>query len=435
MGRKAHPGSVRCRAAAMPRLRLGSSIWFEGGPPPDIPSPPRLETHLSADVVIVGGGLTGAVVAYECLSRGLSVVALEAGRLAGGSTSANTGLLAYEPDELFSGLSARYGAEAAVRVWHRSQEAAAAFAGLLRRLHVACGLARRASIYACTTRASERRLRDDHRLRHKHGIRGRWLDAATLWDRTGMRGRGAIETRGHAQLDPYRACLGLWIAAMRGGARVYTESRATRVDTTARTVRVHTAHGSVRARRVVIATGYATPEFRPLAGGFALTHTYALSTAPLPPAARSQVGIPDVLVWSAERPYHYLRWGPDHRLIVGGADRPLVPESQRGAAFVRGRRRLAREVRALVPGLRGIAFERAWEGLFAVTPDGLPYIGPHPRYPHHLFALGYGGNGMVYAWLAARLLTGCLTGTPDPDLALFSFDRLQHHNRGRRRRV
>jgi glycine/D-amino acid oxidase-like deaminating enzyme len=134
-------------------------------------------------------------------------------------------------------------------------------------------------------------------------------------------------------------------------------------------------------------------------------HTYVLCTPPLSGALRAQVGLPDVLLWSAERPYTYARWGPGRRLIAGGADRPRV--------------------RALLPGLRGIRFERAWEGLFAVTPDGLPYIGPHPRYRHHLFALGYGGNGMVYAWLAAQMLTASLIGKPDPDMRLFSFDRLQ----------
>jgi glycine/D-amino acid oxidase-like deaminating enzyme len=190
-------------------------------------------------------------------------------------------------------------------------------------------------------------------------------------------------------------------------------------------VHVRTSRGSVRARQVVIATGYATRDFRPIARAYALMHTYVLCTPPLSRNERAQIGLPDLLLWSSERAYSYVRWGSGHRLIAGGADRPLVPEARRAAAFVQGRRRLARNLRALLPGLVGIPFERAWEGLFAVTPDGLPYIGPHPRYPQHLFALGYGGNGMVYAWLAAQMLTRSMTGRPDPDLKLFSFDRLR----------
>ena len=173
----------------------------------------------------------------------------------------------------------------------------------------------------------------------------------------------------------------------------------------------------------IVATGYATREFRPLAGAFALTHTYAMSTVPMAAADRARVGIPDLLLWSAARPYHYVRWGPDGRLIAGGADRPLVPAARRAAAFAQGRRRLARDLRALCPGLRDTPFDRAWEGLFAVTPDGLPYLGEHPRYPRHLFALGYGGNGMAFASIAARLLTRALVGQADPDLKLFAFSR------------
>ena len=58
-----------------------------------------------------------------------------------------------------------------------------------------------------------------------------------------------------------------------------------------------------------------------------------------------------------------------------------------------------------------------------MTPDGLPYIGPHRRYPHHTFALGYGGNGMTFAALAARILLDQWRGNDSPDHALFAFNR------------
>ena len=61
-----------------------------------------------------------------------------------------------------------------------------------------------------------------------------------------------------------------------------------------------------------------------------------------------------------------------------------------------------------------------------MTPDSLPYIGPHRRYPRHLFALGYGGNGMTFAALAARILVEQWHGVASPDHALFAFNRLRH---------
>jgi len=57
------------------------------------------------------------------------------------------------------------------------------------------------------------------------------------------------------------------------------------------------------------------------------------------------------------------------------------------------------------------------------APDGLPFIGPHRRYPGHLFALGYGGNGMTFGFLAADLLLERLKGAEGPDQELFAFTR------------
>ena len=58
-----------------------------------------------------------------------------------------------------------------------------------------------------------------------------------------------------------------------------------------------------------------------------------------------------------------------------------------------------------------------------MTPDGLPYIGPHQRYPNHLFALGYGGNGMTFGFLAARMLLEQWQGVHSADHDLFAFGR------------
>jgi glycine/D-amino acid oxidase-like deaminating enzyme len=75
------------------------------------------------------------------------------------------------------------------------------------------------------------------------------------------------------------------------------------------------------------------------------------------------------------------------------------------------------------PALGNERPEYAWEGLFAETPDGLPYVGVHRRYPRHLFALGYGGNGMTASFLAAQLLLKRYRKDQDPRESLFAFNR------------
>jgi glycine/D-amino acid oxidase-like deaminating enzyme len=174
---------------------------------------------------------------------------------------------------------------------------------------------------------------------------------------------------------------------------------------------------------VVIATGYATPFFRPLAGSFRLMNTYVVATRPVTLKERRAIGVRDVMLWDTARPYHYARWTPDHRLLFGGGDRPQVTGRRRVRAFRDGIAGLRRHFERLLPALANVECDFAWEGLFATTPDGLPYIGAHDEYPRHLFALGYGGNGMTFGFLAARLLLDSYRGRPARDHRLFAFDR------------
>jgi glycine/D-amino acid oxidase-like deaminating enzyme len=109
--------------------------------------------------------------------------------------------------------------------------------------------------------------------------------------------------------------------------------------------------------------------------------------------------------------------------MFGGEDRPVKPGARRSAQFAAAARELREYFDRLFPALADIGIAHAWEGLFAMTPDGMPYLGAHRRYPGHAFALGYGGNGMTFAALAARILLEQWRGIASPDHALFAFSR------------
>jgi glycine/D-amino acid oxidase-like deaminating enzyme len=409
-----------------PALRRGRPVWHDEGRDGQRPRRyPSLRGHRACEIAIVGGGLTGALVAETFASEGVSVSLLESGRVACGSTVASSALLLREPDSGLTHLIRRYGRAAGRRIWTLSQEAVDDLVRRLRQRHVDCGLAERETVYYATTTDSACRLRAEHQLRLRAGFDGEWLTASALRRLTGVPGLGAIHTQGNAQCDPYRACHGLMHAASAAGADIFERSAVTRIEQRRHGVRVHTREGRVDAARVVIATGYATQHFRPLAGRFRMYHTYVLATPPLGAAARRRVGIGNLMIWDTDRPYHYARWTLDHRLLLGGADRPVRRGRTRNAQFAAATRELRVDFETILPALTGIDIEHAWEGLFAMTPDSLPYIGPHLRYPKHLFALGYGGNGMTFASLAARLLLEHWRGARSADQHLFRFGRLR----------
>ena len=401
-------------------LWRGRPIWLRR---PARQRYPALTGTEHADLAVVGGGITGGLVAQAFAEAHVSVALLESGLVGAGSTAASSALLLQEPDLGLLELEHRYGRRQSRRVWQLSHDAVSQLVTLLRRLDIDCQLTHRDAVYYATNATGVERLRREYAARTKAGFKGQWLSPGQLRRITGIPGRGAVRTRGSVQFDPYRACLGVLRAAGAAGARIFERSAVTRIDSRRDGVRVRTRHGVVDAKRVVIATGYATPYFRPLAERFRMYRTYVLATEPLEAAARAELGLSDLMIWDTERPYHYARWSPDHRLLLGGADRRVRPGLRRDRQFKSAARELRAYFEGLLPALGAVDLDAGWEGLFAMTPDSLPYIGPHRRYPRHWFALGYGGNGMTFGILAARFLLERWQGVKSSDHDLFEFGR------------
>ena len=89
------------------RTRYGISPWIDTFPRSRRPDHPRLRGELTADVVIVGGGVTGCATAYACAVAGLKPILVEADRLGHGSAGRGSGLLLPEPGPSFRDIAAR----------------------------------------------------------------------------------------------------------------------------------------------------------------------------------------------------------------------------------------------------------------------------------------------------------------------------------------
>src|SRR5215204_513225 len=406
-------------------LRHGRPIWLTQARMGSASTYPRFRGRVASDVVIVGGGITGALVAAAFAREGIPVVLLESGCVGSGSTAASSALLLREPDRGLADLATRYGAAASRRIWELGDDAVQDLIRTLHRHRIECDLVQRDAIYYATNTHALHDLRSEFLLRSRAGFPCEWLSPADVRRATGVPMRGAIRTSGNAQFDPYKACVGLMRAARAEGAAIYERSPVIRIVHARQRVRVHMRHGHIDAARVIIATGYATRHFRPLAGRFRMYRTYVLATRPLNEREQRDVGLGNVMIWDTDRPYHYARWTPDRRLLLGGADRAIRRGQTRTRVFTSATRELRAHFEALLPSLGDIGIERAWEGVFAVTADSLPFVGPHRKYPGHLFALGYGGNGMTFGSLAARLLLEQWRGERTPDQRLFHFSRLR----------
>jgi glycine/D-amino acid oxidase-like deaminating enzyme len=385
---------------------------------------PPLQEDARCDVLVVGGGITGALIADELAGHGHDVMVVEQRDIGWGSSAASTGLLQYEIDTHMVDLARRYGEDAAVQAYRACAEAIPALEAVARGLRGLrdAGIRRCESLYFASRRWHRGTLHDEFALRQRHGFDVAWLDRRDLAAHCGIDAPAAILSRLGASVDPYRMAYRLFIRLRSQGAAIHDRTRVDAIEATSRGVRVRTAAGhAIRAGHVVLAAGYANQRWLKQRVA-ADRSSYAFVTDPLAP---EELGcLQRTMVWESARPYLYLRPTEDNRLLVGGEDDAVDIPARRDARVEKKARRLQKRVRRLFPALP-LQPAFSWAGTFAETGDGLPYFGPHREHgPRVLFAMAYGGNGITYSMAGAPLLRALVERRRHPLASLFAFDRV-----------
>jgi glycine/D-amino acid oxidase-like deaminating enzyme len=266
-------------------------------------------------------------------------------------------------------------------------------------------------------------LRRELKWRREGGLEGSWLTPRVIAGTTGLIAGGGIGIRDGATLDPYRAAIGLAAAAARRGAAVFERSLVNKITFTRRFVEVVTSDGRVRARKVVIATGAPTGLFRSLVRHFWFRNAYYALTEPVPAKVRRTLGNQADVVRDSASPSHIIRWVDDDKLLVSGADGVEVPDRQRPKTIVQRTGQLMYELSTMYPEISGIMPAYGWHTPYGYAAGGLPYIGPHRNFPHHLFAFGDSSHGVTGAYLASRILLRYYRDEASPGDEAFAFQR------------
>jgi glycine/D-amino acid oxidase-like deaminating enzyme len=404
------------------QTRYGQSPWTASFPAAKRPSFPRLRGEHAADVVIVGAGLTGCATAVACALAGMKPLVIEAERV-GQVAGRTAGLLLPDPGASFRDVTRRHGLRAAKLVFGMWRRSALDAAAQLRRLSISCNLEPRESLIVGPQDDGSKGLLREYDAREAAGVAASWLTRRPITALTPLDVPAAMRSRDGFLLDPYRACLGLANAAVKRGATLFEQSRAKKVRVGRRHVEIVVDGGLIKAGTIIVATGTATPEFRPLRRHFKMREVYHALTEPMPPSVRKQVGNRSVTVKDPSGAGRRVVWTPDSRLLVLGGDQDETPARRRNDVLVQRTGQLMYEALTMYPAIAGLRPEWGWEASYGETADGLPYIGPHRNYPRHLFAFGGAGDSLTAAFLAARILVRALQGEPEKSDQVFGWTR------------
>jgi len=381
---------------------------------------PSLRRNVRCDVAVLGAGISGALVAEVLTREGLNVVVVDKRDAGCGSTSASTALIQYEIDTPLVELSEMIGPRDAGRAYRLCYESVDAIAALVRRLRQReCVFQRKQSVYLASKSADAPALRKEGAARRAAGIPVDYLDADEVERRFSFRRAGALVSHKAGEMDCYRLTHTLLWQAKREGARIFDQTTVEEYDANPIEVRLKTDHGyTIRAKHVVFATGYEAQDFVPRKV-VKLKSTYALASEPL---TKFPGWWKRCLIWETSRPYLYLRTTSDHRALVGGEDDAFRDPERRDRRVATKTKRLEKKFHAMFPHIP-LEISARWAGTFGETKDGLAYIGGIRQMPRSYFALGFGGNGIVFSQIAAGLICDALLQRANPDARLFRFDR------------
>ena len=378
-----------------------------------------LTEDIKTDFVIIGGGISGALLAWSLIQKGASVVLLDRQHMAMGSTSASTALLQYDIDRTLHELIGLMGEKTAVRAYELSLKALQDLEKIAPKLKIDNEFEPRPSMRFAKFKKDVSFIEKEFEARKKHGFDVELWDEAKVERHFPFSAPAALYTKPSATIDPYRLTHGLLQEAQKRGAKIFDKTGVERIERLERSVVIHTSPGAkVSAKKAIIACGYESVNYIPrkLAS---LSSSYALISEPV---AAKEIWFENCTFWNTSDPYIYGRTTKDNRIIFGGEDEPFYDPKRRDKLLKVKTEKLTKTFKKMFPDIP-FKVDYSWAGTFIETEDGLPYVGSIKQLPHTYFALGYGGNGITFSQLAADILTDLLLGKPNKDAEIFSFDR------------
>lgn len=379
---------------------------------------PSLQESISTPILIIGGGITGALIAYQLIQQGKSAILVDKRDVCNGSTAASTALLQYEIDVSLRELIKVRGVECSVNSYKSCEKAIYDLKAIVDHVKSDCGFEFKKSIYFSAFKKDLTFLKTEFETRKKYGLDVKWLAEKDL-KKIGLNALAAIESKSGAVVDPYRLAQDLLHYCKEKGMLIFDRTDIISLKKHAgKTLALTNTDCTIIAEHIIHCTGYESVEM--------LSNTVVDLKSTYVTISESYTNLPlvfkNAIYWNTANPYHYFRGTADDRIIIGGGDEEFKDTQRRDKLLNKKEAYLLKQFEKYFPGMH-FKPDYTWAGTFGETKDGLPYFGKiNPKKNEH-FVLGFGGNGITFSVLGMNSIVSSLEGLSHPDLEYYKFGR------------
>jgi len=374
---------------------------------------PEIESDIEVDLVVIGGGMSGMLSAYTLSREGKKVLLIERDKIANGSSSLNTGLIQYMSDVTMIEIDEMYSKEISNDFYKRSKEALdliETYANELNSEEVA--FKRCESIYVTPKENEVEDIKNEVKRQNEIGFDTEYISEEDLKDKYGIKAKAGLISKNDVELNPMQFVASLSHKASENFGLLIaqnTEVKEDDIDLTMKQIKLDKF--TVKFNKLVIATGYDVfPKLEKYLPKKNLITSFALITNKTDYPLKN-----DTMFWEASDSYLYFRKSPDGRLIIGGEDEENTELSEDKAK--KKSKELIRQVNEYLLEEKDLSPEFYYEAIFGESEDGMPYIGPHPKYDFIYILCGIGGNGTVYSSMGAKELLNFVNGKLDKNMS------------------
>lgn len=335
-----------------------------------------------ADVLVIGGGITGVSLLHHLAQRGIQGVLVERHHIAAGASGRNAGFLLAGVAESYADAVRIYGRARARETWAMTIENHTAEIEAIAGQEV--GHQRRGSLILASGEEEAARLAESAQLLNEDGFEALWDGRALINPRDGEV-TPSLLVGAFARLAPP--------GAIREGVEV------TGIQPANGDVLVQAHRSECRAGTVILATNAYTSQLLPQV---AIQPTRAQMLASAPVGSR----VCELPTYS-HHGYRYWRQLSSGEVLIGGwRDASMETEIGYEAEPTPGIQvHLEAQLKRLSPSA---SVTHQWAGIMGFTESGLPLVGPVEGMKNVYVCAGYNGHGMGFAFMSAKQLVASL---------------------------
>ena len=381
---------------------------------------PSLKEPVECEVLVIGGGITGSLIAHQMVKDGYETVLIDRREIGNGSTSATTSMLQYEIDVPLYELIDQIGEEGAVKAYKACSKSIDDLDKITQELNSEAGFERKESLYYASKKKDVSWLKKEFEARKNAGFNIKWIEKEEILERYEFENTfGGILSSQGASVDAFHLAHELLAFNSKKGLRVYDKTEMDSVEVKKGFNLVTTKTGQkIKAQKIIYAIGYESAhlikeKFVDLKSTFAMVSEID---------EKGSEKLNNTLFWNTSDPYLYMRTTSDGRVLIGGGDEDFRDPEKRDAMIDKKEKEILGDLKDLLPNYHFYT-DFTWAGTFGETKDGLPYIGEHKDFPNSYFVLGFGGNGITFSVTGMEMASAFMKNKNHPLTEYFKFGR------------